>query len=112
MTLATLPRRLLPWILGALLAASGAAPAQEKAQDKGAGFQDAVITELVTSALINDPILRKVHISVETLDRVVHLRGLVDSMAQVNRAETVARGIDGVNAVRNAIRVTNRPSRA
>jgi len=33
-------------------------------------------------------------------------------MTQVDRAEALARGVKGVNAVRNAIRVTDRPSRA
>lgn len=107
----TRKRILHAWILVAMLAALGASAAAS-AQGKGAGFSDALITGLVTSALGNDPVLREMHISVETRDRVVHLRGFVDSMAQVNRAEALARGVQGVNAVRNAIRVTNRPSRA
>jgi len=97
---------LMVWL--ALLGGPGAASAQQK----GAGFNDAVITGRVTSALDNDPVLRDMHISVETRDRVVHLRGFVDSMAQVDRAAALARRVEGVSAVRNAIRVTNRPSRA
>ena len=103
------------WILGATLAALFAftdAAAQDKMQEKGADFDDAVITELVTSALQKDPALNRMHISVETRDRVVRLSGFVDSMAQLDRAEALARRVEGVNAVRNALRVTNRPSRA
>ena len=97
------------WILtAALLLALGAA----SAQDKGATFNDALITERVTAAIHNDPLLRRTHISIETQDGVVHLRGFVDSMAHVDRAGALARKIEGVTAVRNRIRIANRPSQA
>jgi hyperosmotically inducible protein len=105
-------RRLLQaWMLVAMLAALGACGAAS-AQEKGAGFDDALITQRVSSALDADPVLKDMHIAVETHDRVVRLTGFVDSMAQVDRAAALARRVEGVNAVRNAIRVTNRPSRA
>ncbi|HEU4441105.1 MAG TPA: BON domain-containing protein, partial [Burkholderiales bacterium] len=85
---------------------------QDKLQEKGAGFSDAVITELVTSALDKDPELRAMQIDVQTQDGVVRLSGFVDSMAQADRAGELARRIDGVSGVRNSIRVTDRPSRA
>ena len=103
------------WIVAALLAALLGftnANAQEKHQDKGVGFNDAVITELVASALDQDPMLRRMNIAVQTHDGVVRLSGFVDSMAQVDRAGALARGVEGVSRVRNTIRVTNRPSRA
>jgi osmotically-inducible protein OsmY len=103
------------WIASAILAALCAVTtvsAQDKMQEKGAGFNDAVITELVTSALHNDPVLRKMNIAVATQDGVVRLSGFVDSMAQVDRAGDLARRVEGVSGVRNTIRVTNRPSRA
>ena len=76
------------WITSALLAGLCAfnAAAQDKLQEKGANFSDAVITELVTSALDNDPELRAMQIDVQTQDGVVRLSGFVDSMAQVDRA--------------------------
>lgn len=94
-----------------LLAALGAF-AMAGAQDKGAGFDDALITERVTRALHNDAMLGKTEISIETRDGVVHLTGFVRSMAQVDRAGALARGIKGVSAVRNTLRVADRPSRA
>ena len=100
--------KLHAWILVAMLGAFAAA----SAQDKGEGFDDAVITDLVASALGSDPVLKDMHISVETRGRVVHLRGFVDSMNQVDRAGALARRVEGVSAVRNVIRLTNRPSRA
>ena len=99
------------WLLVAMLAAL-AACGMASAQDKGAGFDDALITELVRTAINNDPMLGKLNISIETLNRVVHLRGVVDSMAQVDRAGALARGVAGVTAVKNAIRMASRPSRA
>jgi osmotically-inducible protein OsmY len=99
------------WILVSMLAALGAF-AGASAQDKGARFDDAVITQRVNGALDADPVLRQMHIAVDTRDGVVHLTGFVDSTAQIDRAAALARRIEGVSAVRNAIRVINRPSRA
>ena len=103
------------WIVSAILAvffACTTVSAQDKVQEKGADFSDAVITQLVTSALDKDPVLRKMDIAVQTQDGVVRLSGFVDSMAQVDRAGDLARRVEGVSGVRNTIRVTNRPSRA
>jgi osmotically-inducible protein OsmY len=83
-----------------------------RAQDKGAGFNDDVIGEMVKSAFNNDSALRTMDISIDVRNRVVHLRGFVNSMSDMARAEVVARGVQGVAAVKNAIRVANRPSRA
>lgn len=108
----TRKRVLSAGILMAMLLAALAAPGTALAQEKGASFNDALITERVTSAIQNDPMLGKMHISIETQDGVVHLRGFVDSMVHVDRAGALARRVEGVTAVRNRIRVTNRPSRA
>lgn len=103
-----------PWMRAgaALLLALACACTEAPAQDKGAGFEDARISERVTHLLDTDPMLKDMRIWVETRDRVVHLSGLVHSMAQVQRAEALARRIEGVAEVRNAVRVANRPSRA
>lgn len=83
-----------------------------RAQDKGAGFNDAVISELVKSAINNDAALSKMDISIDVQDRVVHLGGFVNSLGDAAKAESLARAVQGVTGVRNAIRVANRPSRA
>jgi len=72
----------------------------------------AMITERVTTALDKHPVLRKMDISVETRDGVVHLTGFVRSMAQIDMAGALARSIKGVATVRNAVQVANRPSQA
>jgi osmotically-inducible protein OsmY len=97
-------------VLLALVAISSAERA--RAQDKGAGFNDVVIGQRVRTAINNDRALRTMDITVDVQDRVVRLSGFVNTMADLAKAEELARGIEGVTAVRNAIRVTNRPSRA
>lgn len=105
-------RKLLhAWIVAASLVALGAVP-QVRAQSPDAAFSDAVITELVTTAVDNDRMLSGTDISVLTVGRVVYLRGYADTLKQVERAGALARRVDGVSAVRNAIRVSDRPSRA
>ena len=76
------------------------------------GADDAAITERVTGAIDHHPVLRKMDISVETRDGVVYLKGFVRSKAQIDMAGELARSVKGVTAVRNAVRVANRPSQA
>jgi hyperosmotically inducible protein len=82
------------------------------AQDKGEGFSDALISERVKAAINSDAALSKMNIRIEVRDAVVHLRGFVASMADVAKAESIVRAVQGVTAVRNTIRVENRPARA
>ena len=105
-------RKLLhAWIVAASLIALGAVP-QASAQSPEASFTDAVITELVANAFDSDRALSGKDIAILTVARVVYLRGLVDTLEQVDRAGALARGVSGVNAVNNAIRISDRPSRA
>jgi hypothetical protein len=99
-------------LLMALFCAGAAVLAQEKREDKGATFEDSVITQRVSSALGRDPLLMQMHITVQTREGVVHLTGFVDSMSQLERAALLARRVEGVSGVKNAIRVAIRPSRA
>src|ERR1043165_5430033 len=73
---------------------------------------DAAITQRVENALAKDPFLRSQEIYVETQDGVVNLTGFVRSLDGIARAEERARGVRGVSAVRNGLRVANRPSQA
>ena len=111
-----LPRRrsqkiLRAWIVASSLIALGAVP-QAGAQPTDASFTDAVITELVSNALDNDRALTDNDILILTVGRVVYLRGYADTHQQVERAGTLARRVEGVAAVSNAIRVPDRPSNA
>ena len=105
-------RKLLhAWIVAASLIALGAIP-RAGAQSADAPSADAVISELVTIALDNDSALSGKDIFILTVGGVVYLRGYADTLKQVERAGTLARRVKGVSAVSNAIRVSDRPSRA
>ena len=106
--------RNIAYLCAAVLLALAALSYTERArsQPKGVGFNDEVISQLVRSAINNDASLNAMGISIEVLDRVVHLRGFVNSLGDSARAEALARSVGGVSAVRNSIRVAIRPSRA
>ena len=108
---ANLSRKVLHTSIAAALIAFGAAR-QVSAQATGASFNDAVINKLVTAALDNDRNLSRKDISILTVGRVVYLRGFADTLEQVERAGTLARRVEFVSAVSNAIRVSDRPNRA
>lgn len=65
----------------------------------------AIITSKVKSALLGDPSVKSLDISVVTRDDEVLLSGFVDNQAQVDRAMEVARGIEGVRLVRNEMSI-------
>ncbi|MGQ7186550.1 BON domain-containing protein, partial [Escherichia sp. HC-CC] len=44
------------------------------------------------------------HVKVETTDGVVQLSGTVDSQAQSDRAESIAKAVDGVKSVKNDLK--------
>ena len=69
----------------------------------GEAIDDTVITTRVKTAFIDDPDLKALQINVETFKGVVQLSGFVATRAEVNKASTVARQIDGVTSVRNDI---------
>ena len=73
---------------------------------------DAAITRHVEDALGKDPLLRSLEIYVETQDGVVKLSGFVRSLEDIAKAGALAGKVRGVSAVRNGLRVANRPSQA
>ena len=104
---------LAAWIAAVLLVAATFAAGPGQVQDATeATLADAAITQRVENALAKDPFLRSQEIYVETQDGVVNLTGFVRSLDGIARAEELARGVRGVSAVRNGLRVANRPSQA
>ena len=79
-----------------------ATPAQESA---GVYLSDSWITTKVKAALVNDPVVKATEVNVETMKGEVQLSGFVSSQAATVRAVSVARGIEGVKAVRNDMRI-------
>ena len=99
------------WALAVLLVAATFAAGEARAQSKPAS-PDASITRQVERALAHDPFLRNMSIRVETNGGVVNLTGFVRSVDDIAKAGEVVRAVTGVSAVRNGLRVENRPSRA
>src|ERR1041385_6426634 len=104
---------LAAWIAaGLLVPAPFAAGPRPGPGGRGATPADAAITQRVENALAKDPFLRSQEIYFETQNGVVNLTGFVRSLDGIARAEELARGVRGVSAVRNGLRVANRPSQA
>ena len=71
----------------------------------GEYVDDSVITTKVKAAIFNEPSLKSAEINVETFKGVVQLSGFVSSQADINKAVEVARSVEGVKSVKNAMRV-------
>jgi len=69
------------------------------------GAQNAALTAKVKSALAADVGLKTLKIDVDSTGNTVTLKGAVDSAATRQRAEDVARKVDGVATVRNELTV-------
>lgn len=95
------------FVVSSFITFTGSAKAQAKPASP-----DASITQRVESALAGDRGLRTMQIHVETQDGVVNLSGFVRSLDDIDKAGEIARGVPGVAAVRNSLRVANRPSQA
>ena len=65
---------------------------------------DTAITSEVKAKLLADDIVPSRKVKVETTDGVVQLSGTVGSQAQSDRAESIAKAIDGVKSVKNDLK--------
>jgi osmotically-inducible protein OsmY len=70
-------------------------------ESAGEYVDDSVITTKVKTLLANDAFFKSFQISVETYKGVVQLSGFVNSQQAVDKAGQIARGVQGVNAVKN-----------
>ncbi|WP_298723911.1 BON domain-containing protein [uncultured Ferrovibrio sp.] len=77
-------------------------------ESTGEYIDSATITTKVKAALVQDETTKARQISVETFRDVVQLSGFVDSATEKARAEQIARGVEGVRAVRNDLIVRTR----
>lgn len=67
----------------------------------GTEIDDGIITGRVKSALLADPEIKSFDLKVETRSGEVMLSGFVANQVQVDRAMSVARGVQGVKVVTN-----------
>ncbi len=65
---------------------------------------DTATTSEIKAKLLADDIVPSRKVKVETTDGVVQLSGTVDSQAQIDRAESVAKAVDGVKSVKNDLK--------
>ncbi len=65
---------------------------------------DTATTSEIKAKLLADDIVPSRHVKVETTDGVVQLSGTVDSQAQSDRAESIAKAVDGVKSVKNDLK--------
>jgi osmotically-inducible protein OsmY len=75
--------------------------ATHKRESTGEYVDDSVITTKVKAAIFNEPTLKTMQINVETFKGDVQLSGFVDSAESVDKAEAVARNVNGVVSVKN-----------
>jgi osmotically-inducible protein OsmY len=88
-----------------LLASFFGCASTSKQEGTGEYVDDTVITTKVKTAIFNDSNLKSSEINIETFKGVVQLSGFVSSRADINRAVEIARGVAGVNSVKNDMRV-------
>lgn len=69
----------------------------------GTQIDDTVVTTKVKSALFADPDIKSFDLKVETRKGAVQLSGFVDNQAQIDRAITATRAVEGVKSVENNI---------
>lgn len=79
----------------------GGCASHQKSETAGQYLDDSVITTKVKSAILGDPALKVMQISIETYQGKVQLSGFVDSPQSAKRAGDVASSVKGVKEVKN-----------
>jgi osmotically-inducible protein OsmY len=93
-------------LTGVLIAGlAGCASDGGTGEKTGAYVDDAWITSKVKSKMVADSDVKAHNINVDTDRGVVTLTGTAESWQEANKAADIARGIKGVTAVENDIRV-------
>jgi hyperosmotically inducible periplasmic protein len=85
-----------------LLTATGCAVNRGQ-QTTGAYIDDSAITAKVKSAFVESKAVDASSITVETLNGTVMLSGFAKSANEKNTAGTIAKGVEGVKAVKNQL---------
>ena len=94
-------------LLAALMASTvvvgcSSTPTQESA---GQAVDDGVVTAKVKAALVADPVTKAHQINVETFKGTVQLSGFVETAEARTRALQLARDVEGVRKVKDAMEV-------
>jgi hyperosmotically inducible protein len=84
----------------------GGGPGGAPQRTAGQAVDDATIGTKLKAALAADPELSALKINVDTTQGNVRLRGEVKNITMWRKAETLARGIQGVKSVDNQLLIT------
>jgi osmotically-inducible protein OsmY len=74
-------------------------------ESTGQYIDDTAITARVKTAIFQDEMLKSTEINVETFKGRVQLSGFVSTRPSIDRAGVVAKGVKGVTAVTNDLRL-------
>lgn len=66
---------------------------------------DKAVASKVRAALLNNAVLSDFDITVSAVNGDVRLRGFVDTQAHIDQAIKLARGVDGVHAIHDELRI-------
>ena len=86
-----------------MIAAFVACASTPKQESTGEVVDDSVITTKVKSLIASDDILKAFQISVETRKGIVELSGFVNTQKDKDKAGQIARSVEGVKSVVNAL---------
>lgn len=86
----------------ALLTASGCAVVRGQ-ETVGAYVDDATITTQIKARMLENKAVAGTSIGVETLNGTVQLTGFAKNATEKATAESIARGVNGVKAIKNEI---------
>ena len=90
--------------VASLFAVAGCASTATR-EGTGEYVDDSVLTTKVKAGIFNEPSLKSMEINVETFKGTVQLSGFVAQPGDIAKAGQIARGVKGVKAVKNDIRV-------
>ncbi len=90
-------------ILSVMLVAAAGCSTSPTSRSVGVAVEDTAISAKVKAALAGDPDVKATDVQVETYKGTVQLSGFVDSPQNVSRAADLARRVDGVREVKNAL---------
>jgi osmotically-inducible protein OsmY len=98
-------RKFASLVAAMALAATLGCSSTSKQESTGEYIDDTALTTKVKAAIFNEPTLKSAEINVETYKGVVQLSGFVSSAAAESKAMEVARGVSGVKAVKDDMRL-------
>lgn len=96
-------RRFIVFIAALLTATMLGCASSPRQESTGQYIDDSVITSKVKAAILEEPSLKSLEVSVETYKGQVQLSGFVSSADSIAKATEIARSVKGVTSVKNSL---------